>query len=77
MTYSSKHSYGMPVMILIFKKKRFPNREAILHGIYFRKRRIQQNCNFFISARNKMVGKSLNLLWSITLIWCKKCSRDV
>ena len=63
-TYSLKRSFNLVYlspMILIFKKKKTVSEpRGILRGTYFRKRKIQQNCNFtilFVSASNKMAGK--------------------
>ena len=82
MTCSSKSSFCMPSCndFNHFKKTCFRTENQFTWNLFRSKKvGIQQTCSFlfFIFAGNEMVGKSFNLLWSVTLIWCKRCPRDV
>ena len=73
MTYYLKPSFDMPsCTILKFKKKNVSQSKVNLRGNHFRKLRIQQKYKFIFYV----VEKSFNLLWSVTLIWSERCSRE-
>ena len=84
MTYSLKSSFNLvclPAMILILKKNPFPKREAFYVDLISENVEYSKTANllfFLFLPEIKWWVKSFNLLWSaITLIWCKRRSRDV